>query len=244
MLRIAICDDEQCCVAQNMELLQAYLGEHPALDGQIRAFSTGEALLDHVEREGGFDLYLLDVIMPEFNGIQTGFRLRERGSGGEIIYLTSSTDHAVDSYAVRAFFYLLKPVERARLFSTLDAAIDKLERRRRKAVVVATRDGPRRILLDQILYAERVGRCVRYYCGDGAVDSVSLRIPFREAVEPLLADPRFYLCGSSFAFNVQHITGVSAQAVLLDSGGSVAIPRAAVAALKQAWGNFWLEEDV
>ena len=124
----------------------------------------------------------------------------------------------------------------------LDAAVKKLNDRRSKAVLIATKDGPRRLLLDQILYVERVGRGLRYFCSGGAVDSLSLRVPFHAAVEPLLADSRFCQCGSSFAFNLQHVTGVSRQEVLLDSGGSVAIPRASVAPFKHAWGRFWLEE--
>ena len=180
--------------------------------------------------------------MPGLDGIQTGQRLRELGNGGEIVYLTTSPDYAVDSYSVGAFFYLLKPIEKERLFEVLDAAVEKLDDRRRKAVLVATRDGPRRILLDQILYVERVGRGLRYYCSGGATDSMSLRVAFHTAVEQLLADPRFCQCGSSFAFNLQHVAGVRGQEVLLDNGGTVAIPRASVPAFKHAWGSFWLKE--
>lgn len=241
MLRIAICDDEPQQVRQITNFVQDYLRGHPELSGQIEPFSQGRELLYQAEETGGFDLYLLDIIMPGLNGIQTGRQLRQLGDGGEIIYLTTSPDYAVDSYSVRAFFYLLKPLEKGRLFEVLDAAVKKLDDRRSKAVLIATRDGPRRLLLDQILYVERVGRGLRYFCSDGAVDSLSLRVPFHAAVEPLLADPRFCQCGSSFAFNLQHVTGVSGQEVLLDSGGTVAIPRASVAPFKQAWGSFWLE---
>ena len=170
-------------------------------------------------------------------------QLRELGNGGEIIYLTTSSDYAIDSYSVRAFFYLLKPIQKERLFEVLDAAVEKLNHRRQKAIVVTTRDGPRRLLLDQILYVERVGRCLRYYCAGGNVNSMSLRVTFRTAVEPLLSDPRFFQCGSSFAFNLQHVAGVKGQEVLLDNGCAVAVPRASVPALKHAWGNFWLEES-
>ena len=156
--------------------------------------------------------------------------------------MTTSPDYAIDSYSVHAFFYLLKPIEKERLFAVLDAAFEKLNERRSKAIVITTRDGPRRILLDQILYVERVGRNLRYYCSGGTVDSMSLRITFHAAVEQLLADPRFCQCGSSFAFNLQHVVGVRGQEVLLDSGGAAAIPRASVAPFKHAWGRFWLEE--
>ena len=242
MLRIAICDDEAQYVHQTAKLVQEYLGGRPDLSGQVFPFRLGRELLCQVEEAGGFDLYLLDIIMPGLNGIETGRQLRQLGDGGEIVYLTTSADYAVDSYSVRAFFYLLKPLEKDRLFQVLDAAVKKLDERRSKAVLITTKDGSRRVLLDQILYVERVGRSLRYFCSGGAVDSLSLRVPFHTAVEPLLSDPRFCQCGSSFAFNLQHVTGVSGQEVLLDSGGAAAIPRASVAPFKHAWGRFWLEE--
>lgn len=242
MLSIAICDDEACHVQQTVNMVQEYLHHHPELSGQIHTFSCGQELLYQVEETGGFDIYLLDIIMQGLDGIQTGQHLRELNDGGEIIYLTTSSDYAIDSYSVRAFFYLLKPLEKEKLFEVLDAAVEKLNKRRRKAVLITTRDGPRRILLDQILYVERVGRGLRYYCSCGAVDSMSLRVTFHAAVEPLLADPRFCQCGSSFAFNLQHVAGVKGQEVLLDNGCTVAIPRASISSFKNAWGNFWLEE--
>ena len=243
MFSIAICDDETWHVQQTANFVREYFHRHPELSGQLHTFQRGQELLYQVEETGGFDLYLLDIIMPELNGIQTGRQLRELGNGGEIIYLTISSDYAIDSYSVRAFFYLLKPIEKERLFEVLDVAFEKLNERRRKAILIATKDGPRRVLLDQILYAERVGRILRYYCSGGAVDSMSLRVPFHAAVEQLLVDPRFCRCGSSFVFNLQHAVGLKGQEVLLDNGGSASIPRAAVSSFKNAWGNFWLEGD-
>lgn len=241
MLSIAVCDDEARYVQQIVALVQEYLRRHPERPGQIHTFQSGQELLCHVEKAGGFDLYLLDIIMPGLDGIRTGRQLRERGDGGEIVYLTTSSEYAVDSYSVRAFFYLLKPLEKERLFEVLDAAVEKLNDRRGKAVLVSTRDGTRRILLDQILYVERVGRALRYFCPGGTVDSMSLRVTFHTAVAPLLADPRFCQCGASFAFNLQHVAGVNGQEVLLDNGCTVAIPRASTAPFKNAWGKYWLE---
>lgn len=157
MFSIAICDDEPDYVKQIENFVLEYLHCHLELSGQVHTFQCGQELLCQVEQNGGFDLYLLDIIMPGLNGIQTGERLRGLDNGGEIIYLTTSPDYAIDSYSVRAFFYLLKPIEEERLFEVLDAAFEKLNERRSKAVLVTTKDGPRRILLDQILYVERGG---------------------------------------------------------------------------------------
>ena len=242
MLRIALCDDEKKQLSQAAAMLNAYLSSRPDLSGQVESFRSGSTLLARVEDVGGFDLYVLDILMPELSGIDTGRRLRALGDGGEIIYLTSSNDFAADSYDVRAFFYLLKPVNEGKLFQVLDAAVENLKRRRSSAVVVTTVDGPRRILLERIRYVERVGRYMRYYCTDTTIDSQTIRVSFREAVAPLLADRRFCLCGASFLLNFQHVAGVNGQSALLDNGQAVILPRMSATEFKKAWGNYWLEE--
>lgn len=242
MLRVGICDDDEEQLDQTAALLKQYLHAHPNLQGQVETFKSGNALLRRTEETGGFDLYVLDILMPELNGIETSRRLRALGDGGEIVYLTNSNEFAADSYDVHAFFYLLKPLHRERLFQVLDGVVDKLQRRRKKAIVVSTAEGPRRILLERIRYVERVGRCMRYYCTDGVVDSLTIRVPFRKMVAPLLEDQRFYLCGASFVLNFQHVTGVHGQTALLDNGTAMTLPRTAATDFKKAWGSYWLEE--
>ena len=242
MLRIALCDDEENQLNQAAAMLNAYLISRPDLSGQVELFHGGSSLLARMEEAGGFDLYVLDILMPELSGIDTGRRLRALGDGGEIIYLTSSNDFAADSYDVHAFFYLLKPVNEGKLFQVLDAAVENLKRRRNSAVVVTTADGPQRILLEHIRYVERVGRFIRYYCTDSTIDSQTIRITFREAVAPLLADRRFCLCGASFVLNFQYVAGVKGQSALLDNGQAVILPRTSATEFKKAWGNYWLEE--
>lgn len=243
MLRIALCDDDEKHLNQAAALLAAYLKVRPRLNGQVECFQSGSALLAKAESAGGFDLYILDILMPGLNGIETGRLLRALGEGGEILYLTSSNDFAADSYDVRAFFYLLKPVEEAKLFQVLDGAVEKLNQRRTSAVVVNTAAGPRRVLLERIRYVERVGRCLRYYCTDTTVDTQSIRGSLREATASLLADRRFYLCGASFVLNFQHVSGVNGQVALLDNGQAVALPRTSATEFKKAWGSYWLEEN-
>ena len=242
MLKIAVCDDQPMHLEKTAELLDAHLRAHPALEGQVSVFASGEALLKQAEAQHGFDLYLLDILMPGLNGIQTGRQLRELGDGGEILFLTNSNDFAADSYDVRAFFYLLKPVEEQKLFQVLDEVVAQLARRPPSAVVVRTPTGPRRVLLEQIRYVERMGRTMRYHCIDGTVDSQTIRASFKEASAPLLAHACFYLCGASFVLNFQPVTGVKGQTALLDDGTEVALPRTAAAAFKTAWGQYWLEE--
>lgn len=243
MLSFAICDDEPNMLNDTATLVERYLQARPALSGHVELFCSCEELLDRSNKAEGADIYILDILMPGLSGIAAGQKLRERGNGGEIIYLTNSNDFAADSYDVRAFFYLLKPVDENKLFEVLDGAVDKLERRRNSAVLVNTADGVKRIRLEHIRYVERVGRFMRYYCINGIVDSQSIRTSFREMAASLLSDRRFYLCGASYVLNLQHVAGVRGQSALLDDGQTVVLPRASATEFKKAWGRFWLEED-
>lgn len=243
MLKIALCDDEpgQCDVTG--AYLRQYLEERHGLAARLTVFSSGAELLKQVEAVGGFDLYVLDVIMPGLSGIDVGVKLRELGSGAPIIYLTTSPDFAVDSYLAQAFYYLLKPVDPERLFGVLDQAAALLEKRRAASIQVKTKSGVRLAPLDEILYVELVGRSARYYLAGGeALDSVTFHSPFQEEITPLLADARFVLCASSFAVNLHYVTAVDKGSLTVRGGTRVPLSRGLSAQVKRRWGEYWLSE--
>ncbi len=241
MLRIAVCDDDAAELARSETLLKEFCARRPGLVAGVTTFPRAQGLLDALEKGADFDLYLLDVIMPEKNGIEAGKEIRDLGRDGAIIYLTTSPDYAVDSYQTQAFYYLLKPVDRGRLFEVLDRAVDALDKRKDQTTIVSTAAGLRSIPLSDVLYVERVDRSMRYYLTSGeAVDSRTLRGSFRDGAAPLLEDRRFFLCGASFVLGLHHVKSVERGKATLDSGGWVPVAQNACGALKQAWMNYWL----
>ena len=116
MFRIAVCDDDPEGRLAADALLAEYFAAHPARAARRSLFPSGEALLRAIEEGQKFHLFLLDILMPGLGGIATGLALRERGQRGEILYLTTSAEFGVESYQARATDYLLKPVDKGRLF--------------------------------------------------------------------------------------------------------------------------------
>ena len=115
-MKIALCDDEKSYHGKILELIGQYRETKPGCSLFPSSFYSGKDLLNHVDEYGGFDLYILDCIMPGMDGIELGAALRRRDDHGMLIYLTTSPDFALDSYRVDAFDYLLKPVDKE-LFS-------------------------------------------------------------------------------------------------------------------------------
>lgn len=245
MLKVALCDDEAEQRDVLGRMLTEYAAARPALAVKISVFSSGRDLINAVEDTGPFDIYLLDVVMPELSGIGLGVRLRETDSAATIIYLSVSPEYAVDSYAARAFYYLMKPSEPARLFEVLDEAVAAREKHRAACVTVKTQDGLRLVRLDELMFAELSGRTIHYHLSGGEdVESMTVRGSFQEAAAPLLADPRFFLCGASFAANLFYVTAVEHGHFLMDDGRRVPLSRALYAQARKRWQDYWLDSDI
>jgi DNA-binding response OmpR family regulator len=111
--RILLVDDEP----RNLSLLEAYLG--PFGYDLVRA-GGGEEALELFERQRP-DLILLDVRMPDFDGIDvlTHVRAMEEGSHVPVILVTGTTEPEDRQRGIEAGAddFLEKPVARALLLA-------------------------------------------------------------------------------------------------------------------------------
>lgn len=235
-MKLAICDDEM----QNQELVEEVIRTSETRPVKIHKFSDAQVLLNEVRKNGGFDVYILDVVMPGMNGIELGKQLRAEGFDGKIIYLTSSQEYAVESYRVKAYDYLLKPVEPQALCQTLDEVWDQLQPREEKYISVKTKDGSIRLCMDDVMYVQLSKRAAVYYLTGGRqYQSMTLRVPFPEAVKELLEDRRFVLCGQGLLANLQHLTMVETEALVFRDTERVYLGVKNCRELRPRWADFW-----
>ncbi len=240
-MQIALCDDEEICHETIKELFRQYKQANPGRTLSLSSFSSGKELLNHVDEYGGFDLYILDCIMPEMNGIKLGTALRKRDDAGLLIYLTTSPDFALDSYRVDALDYLLKPVDRDLFFQSMDKAYRSFSRIMQEAVSVKTADSIRVIPTADIRYAERIDKQIYYYLTDNTViRSVTFNGSFQDAAAELLAHKGMLLVGSSFVVNLFHVTEIRKSDLVLTGNLHVPVPRRMYNAIKKKWAEFWL----
>jgi len=105
--RILLVDDD----AGNRDLLARRIGAHGP---DIRLASNGREALHQVE-SADFDLVLLDLLMPEMDGIETLTRLRRTRSAAElpVIVVTAleSRDDVIAALTAGANDYVTKPVD-------------------------------------------------------------------------------------------------------------------------------------
>jgi len=239
-LKIAICDDDALCREQVLNLVNAYIQQRNQ-DISVSVYDRAAALIDAAQRFGGYDIYILDIIMPGINGIKLGVELRSFDPDGKILYLTSSIEFAYESYQAKAFDYILKPIQQDRLFTALDEAIATIANRKDKSLIVKTRENRVKLTMDQILYVELVDRRVAYHLLNGdSIESSSIRTTFAEYIQELLADGRFVLCGSGIAVNLYHVTKADMETLFFKNGKKLYIGKRAGRDMLSIWSDFWL----
>ncbi len=67
-------------------------------------------------REGAVDVLLLDVMLPDFSGLEAYRQIREIDAKLPVIFITvgGSSDTAIEAMKLGAYDYLLKPLDLAR----------------------------------------------------------------------------------------------------------------------------------
>lgn len=234
MFSVAICDDNALQISILEDMVEAYESSRN-LQFKVSTFVSGPDLLRAVEEHGCFDIYLLDVIMPDMTGIQIGEKLRSHGDSGKIVFITATVDYAAASYDVQAFHYLLKPVGQDKFFEVMDKIIKSFDGKS-SVLSVKTTVGEKRLNVDELLYVDMVDRALNYHMTNGSVvESIKLRGPFAEAVSVLVKEADFTMCGASIALSLRHIDTMGRESISMTGGFTVYPPRTGYADAHKAW---------
>lgn len=111
MLSIAICDDN-IPITGKIETLLEKIAKQNNIHFEICVFWDGKELTKEVEKGKRFDVIYLDIKMKKEDGISAAKHIREYDKNAYIIYITSYENYMRSSFEVRAFRFLLKPINK------------------------------------------------------------------------------------------------------------------------------------
>lgn len=222
MIKIGFCDDDASVLDQLQTLLDQYRGER-GLEIDCVPFRSPLDLLADIERGTQFDILILDVLMPGENGIDTADEIRNYDRSVKIIFLTSSTEHAVDSYRVGAYYYQLKPICGEHLFRLLDTALEDCEKERGRSLILRCKSGITQVRLKQLEYCEVIHRDLLLYLTNGTVleSTGSLDELYRQ----LAPFGGFLRPHRSYIINLDYVQTLSARSIILSSQAEIPLPR-------------------
>lgn len=242
-MRIVICDDSIEDMLKIEKMLIKYMEVSSNTDFVIEKFSDALQLYQKIQKGELADIYILDMIMSEKNGIDIGRQIRKIGKENVIIYITSSNDYALEAFGVHAVRYLLKPVSEDSLFEALESAISYTRVKKDAVYLVKTRDGLVSIPYSQIEVIENVSRKLEIQLKNGEVlKSIFIRKSFEEEIGDLVKDENFLLVHKSYLVNLNYIKKLERTEVIMESGKRIPVSKAKTVDVKREYLLFVAEK--
>lgn len=228
-ITVGVCDDEHYVHDLVEKILKKYAKEKH-IEILIEHFLTAEKTLDNSKE---LDLLLLDIDMPEMDGIEVGHKLRKRNIEYKIIMLTGREDRFREAFEIEAYRFVTKPIDEEKLFKAID---DVRENNRLNRKVLAFRDGVQySIPQKEILYIEANRSSTLVFTVNAEFRSEKTLVEWLD----LLDSKAFFQCHKSFIVNMGKIDAVKDSNILMVNGDRVSVSRR----LRKAFMNAYMIYD-
>lgn len=228
MLNIAVVDDEEI----HRDILKKYIREwrnREGIEAQVEEFPSGESFYFSWCEDQRCDVLFLDICMEgETAGIRLAKSLREKKRAITIIFTTGIPDYMQEGFEVEAMHYLLKPLDKEKVWECLDKCFRRKDGDRR-TILLPTEEGVVKADVDKILYAEAVGHYCTVTCTEEVLQVKAgireLEQKLREAAGTRGQEGNFVFAHRSYLVNVRKITRMGRQDILMDDGALVPVSR-------------------
>lgn len=214
MIRIAICDDENRILE---DLSRMVLELIP--DADVSAFGEGRALIDSADK-AGYDVVLLDIDMPDLNGLEVALSFQAADRKPLIIFVTSHDELVYDSLQLHPFGFVRKSYLDKELKKVLEDAVEEVSSRD-KYFFFHTASGDIKLQLDDILYFESEGNYIKIKTG-------SDEFRFRETMQALemsLKSDGFIRVHKGFLVNQEAVKIINSDKLVLNDNTEIPFGR-------------------
>lgn len=222
-IKIAVCDNNSV-VIENVAKVIDNVSESRRVDIDYRSFTSYEQLIGRINE---FDLFILDYNMADgdddlsfedkINGMEFARLIRQHDEKKGIIFITAFPEFVYESFEVRTYRFLVKPIDENLLFDAIQTFIDNTAESGKLLVNINKEIHP--INIDEIVYLEVSGKNTTI-CTEN--DILKCRKPIASFEKELLPF-YFYRVHRSYIVNINKIKQFNAKTVILKNGKKIFI---------------------
>ncbi len=236
-MRIALCDDDSGMLSQIATDIKACEIDRE-IYGEITLtnFESGLDLVNAVKHNERFDIILLDILMPRMNGLEAAREIRLVDKNAKIIFLTSSPQFALESYDVKAYYYLLKNYSREKLKSVLQEAIAEIADTEGSYTMLKTRTGFVKLYFHSLLYLEIIGRTITFYLNNDQRYEVFSTLT--EIEEVFLKQERFIKPHRSYIVNMDCIRKLDRNGITMINNHKLPVSKSLYQMVKKEYMDY------
>lgn len=219
MLNIAICDDDVQTTGKIETMIQK-IAKQNFVNTETDVFWNGKSLADTVIDGNNFDIIYLDIEMDNEDGISVAKRIRQYDKNVLIIYVTSHENHMKESFDVRPFQFLVKPVTEQQMETCFKAAYEDINSGDFYFRYSYQRIN-HKVPIRDIMYFESSKRKVFIVTEEETFELYGKLSEIESSLKACKAS--FLRVHQSFLVNYIHIKGQAYDFVILDNGKKISI---------------------
>lgn len=234
MLRVAICDDEKILV--DIEEIAGRFFRLNCIDNKITTYQSSENLQYDLQDGVVYDLFLLDIEMPEIHGMELAKEICERIPSAKIIFITSHPEYAITAYEYSVFRYIQKTMLHEKLFLALEDYYKLYALEKNEYYMIEIKNYLEKIPYRSIFYILKEGKySVLYLEGER---TVSVRKPLKQVFEEL-GQEYFYFADRGCIINLANVVGMDTGKILFPEQQNVTINKTNWIEFKESLLSFW-----
>ena len=149
MFDVLVCDDEIADVRQVCALLREF-SDRSGIDLSVTSETSAQSVC---AQDRAFDIAILDIEMPDTDGLRLSEYLMQKNANVTIIILTAHMKYLDNAMRINVFRYFSKPLDPERFFRGMTEAVEKC-RLAGKTILVEADKRVLRLRTSEILYIE------------------------------------------------------------------------------------------
>lgn len=151
MIKVLVCDDDKIITDKVKHLLDD-IQENYSFELDIQISNDGQSVIKNNEV---FDIAIVDIEMPNVDGLVLSEELKRRNSDTIVLILTSFSDYLDSAMRIQVFRYLSKPIDEERFAKNFIEAVGYYKQIS-KQIIVESGDEVLTIKTKDILYIENL----------------------------------------------------------------------------------------
>ncbi|MDD2957723.1 MAG: LytTR family DNA-binding domain-containing protein [Lachnospiraceae bacterium] len=233
MINIAILDDEEIYLEKERKITANYFAAK-GIECNIEACQNSKWFLYGIEEEH-YDLYILDVEMPEKNGLEIAREIRRLYPEPVIIFVTNFIDYAIEAYEVNTYRYIPKEVLEQKLPEAYETLLPEIMEKEERYYIIKRKSDVEKIGYTDIYYLKKEGKyaVIIHKAGESRV-----RKSLTEVLQELDAR-EFTMVDKSYIVNLKHVMKLMNHDLYLRDGSILPIGMPRLGQVKRAITEYW-----
>lgn len=232
-LRVAICDDDFTALTGIEGAAKSVFFKSDVV-AETEIFKSARQLDDRM-REVPFDLILLDIDMPDIDGIRFGKILRERKDSTDIIFISNREEKVFAAFSVHPFGFVRKSRFLKDLSAVLQAFLTEWKKKRsgEDKLIFDGKYGIVTVFAPELMYVEGSAKNQLLHI-EGKQEPIVVRSSL-EVLERELSDKGFLRCHKGFIVNCRYVSAIMKDSVELLNGEEIPLSRRKAAEIREKY---------